>query len=72
MEIKLHIYSCTTPVISVEAAAQVHLLLYCVQLNCTYSNYTEAAAASCSAAQLNSTFNVQILYKMYSVQLNCT
>ena len=45
--------------------------LYSVQLYCTYSNYTEAAA-TCSAAQQHSTFTVQILYKLYSVQLNCT
>jgi hypothetical protein len=42
-----------------------------VQLNCTYSNYTEAAA-TCSAAQQHSTFTVQILYKLYSLQQNCT
>jgi len=40
-------------------------------MNCTYSNYTEAAA-TCSAAQQHSTFTVQILYKLYSIQLNCT
>ena len=39
--------------------------------NCTYSIYTEAAA-TCSAAQQHSTFTVQILYKLYSQQLNCT
>jgi len=38
---------------------------------CTYSNYTEAAA-TCSAAQQHSTFTVQILYKLYSLQMNCT
>ena len=32
--------------------------LYSVQLNCTYSNYTETAA-TCSAAQQHSTFTVQ-------------
>ena len=50
-----------------------HLLykLYSLQLNCTYSNYKEAAA-TCSAAQQDSTFTVQILYKLYSLQLNCT
>jgi len=39
-----------------------HLLykLYSLQLNCTYSDYTEAAA-TCSAAQEYSTFTVQIL-----------
>jgi hypothetical protein len=42
--------------------------VYSLQLNCTYSNYTEAAA-TCSAAQQHSTFTVQILY---SLQLNCT
>ena len=35
------------------------------------SNYTEAAAI-CSAAQQHSTFTVQILYILYSLQLNCT
>ena len=50
---------------------QILYRLYSVQLNCTYSNYTEAAA-TCSAAQEHSTFIVQILYKLYSVQLNCT
>jgi len=42
-----------------------------MQLNCTYRNYTEAAA-TCSAAQQHSKFTVQILYKLYSLQLNCT
>ena len=46
-------------------------ILCSIQLNCTYSNYTEAAA-TCSAAQQHSTFTVQILYKLYSLQLNCT
>ena len=46
-------------------------IVYSVQLNCTDSNYT-AAAATCSAAQEHSTFTVQILYKLYSLQLNCT
>ena len=50
--------------------------IYCTnftvcKLNCTYSNYTEAAA-TCSAAQQHSTFTVQILYKLYSLQLNST
>jgi len=40
-------------------------------MNYTYSNYTEAAA-TCSAAQQHSTFTVQILYKLYSLQMNCT
>jgi hypothetical protein len=44
-------------------------ILYSLQLNCTYSNYTQAAAATSSAAQQHSTFTVQILY---SLQLNCT
>jgi len=50
-----------------------HLLykLYSLQLNCTYSNCTQAAT-TCSAAQQHSTFTVQILYKLYSLQLNCT
>ena len=46
-------------------------ILYSLQLNCTDSNYTEAAA-TCSAAQQHSTFTVQILYKLYILQLNCT
>ena len=50
---------------------QIVYKLYIAQLNCTYSNYTQAAA-TCSAAQQHSTFTVQILYKLYSVQLNCT
>jgi len=45
--------------------------LYSLQLNCTYSNYTQAAA-TCSFAQQHSIFTVQILYKLYSLQLNCT
>jgi len=40
-------------------------------MNCTYSNYTEAAS-TCSAAQQHSTFTVQLMYKLYSLQLNCT
>jgi len=44
---------------------------YILQLNCTYSNYTEAAV-TCSIAQQRSTFTVQILYKLYSLPLNCT
>ena len=44
---------------------------YNLHLNCTYNNYTEAAA-TCSAAQQHSIFTVQILYKLYSLQLNCT
>ena len=50
---------------------QILYTLYSVQLNCTYSNYTEAGA-TCSAAQQYSTFTVQILYTLYSVQFNCT
>jgi hypothetical protein len=50
---------------------QILYKLYRLQLNCTYSNYTEAAA-TCSAAQQHSTFTVQILYKLYSLQLDCT
>jgi hypothetical protein len=45
--------------------------MYTLQKNCTYSNYTEAAA-TCSAAQQHNTFTVQILYKLHSLQLNCT
>jgi hypothetical protein len=46
-------------------------IVYSVQLNCTDSNYIEAAA-TCLAAQQHRTFTVQILYKLYSLQLNCT
>jgi len=34
--------------------------------NCTYSNYTEAAA-TCLAAQQHNTFTAQILYKLYTL-----
>ena len=47
---------------------QILYKLYSLQLNCTYSNYTEAAA-TCSAAQQHNTFIVQILYKYCT---NCT
>ena len=52
-------------------AVQIQYKLYSLQLNCTYTNYTEAVAA-CSATQQHITFNVQILYKLYCLQLNCT
>jgi len=42
-----------------------------VQLNCTYSIYTDAAP-TCSAAQQHSPFNVQILCKFNLPQLNYT
>jgi len=47
-----------------------HLLykLYSLQMNCTYSSYTQAAA-TCSSAQPHKTFIVKILYKPYSLQL---
>jgi hypothetical protein len=35
-------------------------------------NTNTQAAATCSAAQQHSTFTVQILYKLYSLQQNCT
>ena len=50
---------------------QILYKLYSLQLNCTCSNCTEAAA-TCSAVQQHSTLNVQILYKVYSLQLNCS
>ena len=50
---------------------QIMYKLYSLQLNFTYSNYTETAT-KCSAAQQHSTFTVQILYKLYSLKLNCT
>ena len=37
---------------------QILYKLYSLQLNCTYSNYTEAAA-TCSAEQQHNTFTVQ-------------
>jgi hypothetical protein len=43
----------------------------CNQLPCTYSNYTDAAA-TCSAAQQHGTFTLQILYKLYILQLSFT
>jgi hypothetical protein len=52
-------------------SVQILYKLFSLQLNCTYSNYTQAAA-TCSAAQQHSTFTVQVLYKLYSLQLNCT
>ena len=51
---------CTNTVQTVQSGTELYL-----------SNYTEAAATS-SAAQQHSTFTVQILYKLYSLQLNCT
>ena len=54
-----HIY-CTHTVQTVQSATELY-----------YSNYTEAAA-TCSAAQQHIIFTVQILYKLYSLQLNCT
>ena len=48
------IFSCTTAqhIYCTNTVQSVHL-----QLNCTYSNYTDAAA-TCSAAQRHSTFTV--------------
>jgi len=42
-------------------------IVYSVQLNCTDSNYTEAAATYSAAQQHNN-----LLYKLYSLQLHCT
>jgi hypothetical protein len=42
-----------------------------VQLNCTDTNYTEAAATF-SAVQQHCTFTVQIMHDLYSQQLNLT
>jgi len=39
--------------------------MYSLQLNCTYSNYIEAAVTR-SAAQQHSIFTVQILYNPYN------
>ena len=50
---------------------QIQYKLYNVKLNCTYSNYIEAAA-TCTAAKQHSIFTVQILYKLYSLQMKCT
>jgi len=41
-------------------------------LNCTYCNYKEAAAPTCSAAQMQSTFTVQIMYNLIILQQNCS
>jgi hypothetical protein len=61
-----YMFSCTY-----NSTAHLLYKLYSLQLNCTYSNYTEAAA-TCSAAQQHSIFTVQILYRLYSLQMNCT
>jgi hypothetical protein len=53
------------------STAQILYKLYSVQLNCTYSKYTEGAA-TCSAVQQRSTFIVQILYEQNNLQPNCT
>jgi hypothetical protein len=45
--------------------------VYSVQLNCTDSNYTQAAATR-SAAQQHSTFTVQILYIQFSLKMKYT
>ena len=42
---------------------QILYKLYNLEMNGTYSNYTEDAV-TCSAAQQHSTFTVQTLYKM--------
>jgi len=52
-------------------SVQILYKLYSLHLNCTYSNYIDAAA-TCSVAQQHNTFTVQFLYKLYSVKLNCS
>ena len=54
-----HIY-CTNAVQTVQCATELYL-----------QSLTEVAA-TCSAAQQHNIFTVQILYKLYSVQLNST
>ena len=52
-----------------------HLLykLYSLQLNCTYSNYTEAAAATCSAAQQHTSSPADVFWCVVQPAfLNCT
>ena len=61
-------FSCTT---AQHIYCKNTVQLYSLQLNCTYSNYTQDAA-TCSATQQYNTFSVQILYKLYSPQMNCT
>jgi hypothetical protein len=63
-------FSCTT---AQKFTVQILYKMHTLQLNCTYSNYTQdAAAATCSAVQQYSTFNVQILYKLYFLKLKTT
>jgi len=59
------VYKCTVlkviiqkPPLHVQLHNSTPHLLYSLQVNCTYSNYTEAAA-TCSAAQQHTTFTVQ-------------
>ena len=46
---------------------QILYKLYSLQLNCTYSNYTEAAT-TCFACYRTA----HLLYKLYSLKLNFT
>jgi len=41
-----------------------------MQINSSYSNYTEDAV-TCPAAQQHSTFTVQLVYKFYHLLLHC-
>ena len=61
-------FSCTT---HNTFSVQILYKDFSVKLNCSYINYTEAAA-TCSAAHQQSTFTLQILHKLYSLQLKCT
>jgi len=60
--------SCTCSAAQQHSTFTVQILykLHSLQLNCTYSNYTEAAA-TCSAAQQHSTFTVQTV--QYATEL---
>jgi len=51
-------------IVQIQIQIQILYKLYILQLNCTYSNYTEAAA-TCSAAQQHSTFTVQSATELY-------
>ena len=48
---------------------QILYKLYSLQLNCTYSNYTEAAATCSAAQQQHSTFTVQIVQSATELSL---
>ena len=51
---------------------RTHPNSYTINVYCCWLLLTKTQCLSCSAAQQHSTFSVQILYKLYSLQLNCT